>query len=56
VAALQLCHARSHAVSGQGARDEDDELAVAGDAAAAERQAVDHKVDLLAAVQTHRHD
>jgi hypothetical protein len=56
VPALELRDAGPHPVAGERPRDEDDELAVAGDAAAAEGQAVDLEVDLLAAVKLERHD
>src|SRR4029079_3018701 len=47
VAALELCDAGADAVAGEPAGYEHDQLAVAGDAAAAVRQPVDPELDLL---------
>jgi len=56
VAALELRHPGPHPVARERARDEDHQLSVAGDAAAAEREAVDREVDLLAAMKRLGHD
>ena len=55
VTALELRHPRPHAVAGERLRDEDDELAVPGDAAPAVRQPVDDELDLLVADEGRRH-
>ena len=55
VAALELRDPGPHAVAGEGPRHEHDQLAVAGDAAPAEGEAVDGEVDLLTAVEGDGH-
>ena len=55
VAALELRDAGAHAVAGKRPRDEDHQLAVPGDAAAAVGERVDGEVDLLTAVKGDGH-
>ena len=55
VAALQLRDARPHAVARKRTRDEDHQLAVPGDAAAAVGEGVDGEVDLLTAMKGDGH-